>query len=84
MIATALTRISSNYLDAKMGSMKDSSLAPFINKVSKEIIKPKIKKNKEHFKYRSSCGQHSNWAEAPIHRCRDGQHTARNTQIMDM
>ena len=44
MIATALTRISSNYLDAKMGSMKDSSLAPFINKVSKEIIKPKIKK----------------------------------------
>ena len=65
MIATALTRISSNYLDAKMGSMKDSSLAPFINKVSKEIIKPKIKKNKEHFKYRSSCGQHSNWADVP-------------------
>ena len=65
MIATALTRISSNYLDAKMGSMKDSSLDPFINKVSKEIIKSKIKKNKEYFKYRSSCGQHSNWADVP-------------------
>ncbi len=44
MISKALTRISSNYLDAKSGSMKDSSLAPFINKVSKEIIKPNIKK----------------------------------------
>ncbi len=65
MIAKALTRISSNYLNAKTGSMKDSSLASFINKVSKEIIKPNIQKNNEHFKYRSSCGQHSNWADVP-------------------
>ena len=29
-----------------MGAMKDSSLAPFMNSVSKEKIKPNVKKNK--------------------------------------
>ena len=45
--------------------MKDSSLAPFMNSVSKEKIKPNVKKNKDHYKFRSSCGQHSNWADVP-------------------
>ena len=48
-----------------MGAMKDSSLAPFMNSVSKEKIKPNVKKNKDHYKFRSSCGQHSNWADVP-------------------
>ena len=65
MISEALIRVSKNYLDAKLNSMSSSSLAPFINKISKEIVKPKIKKNREHYKYRSSCGQHSNWADVP-------------------
>ena len=65
MISEALNRVSKNYLDAKLKSMSSSSLAPFINKISKEIVKPKIKKNREHYKYRSSCGQHSNWADVP-------------------
>jgi len=65
MIKEALIRISSNYLNAKMGAMKDSSLAPFMNSVSKEKIKPNVKKNKDHYKFRSSCGQHSNWADVP-------------------
>ena len=65
MISEALNRVSKNYLDAKLNSMSSSSLAPFINKISKEIVKPRIKKNREHYKYRSSCGQHSNWADVP-------------------
>ena len=65
MISEALSRVSKNYLDAKLKSMSSSSLAPFINKISKEIVKPKVKKNREHYKYRSSCGQHSNWADVP-------------------
>ena len=65
MISEALNRVSKNYLDAKLKSMSSSSLAPFINKISKEIVKPKVKKNREHYKYRSSCGQHSNWADVP-------------------
>ena len=44
MISEALTRVSKNYLDAKLNSMSSSSLAPFINKISKEIVKPNIKK----------------------------------------
>ena len=44
MISEALIRVSKNYLDAKLNSMSSSSLAPFINKISKEIVKPKIKK----------------------------------------
>ena len=44
MISEALNRVSKNYLDAKLNSMSSSSLAPFINKISKEIVKPRIKK----------------------------------------
>ena len=65
MIKEALIKISSNYLDAKIGAMKNSALAPFINSVSKEKIKPHVKKNNDHYKFRSSCGQHSNWADVP-------------------
>ena len=65
MIKEALLRISSNYLNAKMGAKKDSSLAPFMNSVSKEKIKPNVKKNKDHYKFTSSCGQYSNWADVP-------------------
>lgn len=65
MISKALERVSLEYLEAKKTSMKANSLALFINKISKEIVKPKIKKNREHYKYTSSCGQHSNWASVP-------------------
>ena len=65
MISKALTKISAGYIEAKTGSMKTSALAAFIRSTSKEIIKPKVKKNKEHFNYRSSCGQHANWADVP-------------------
>ena len=65
MISKALQEIASNYLEAKSGPMASSKLAEFIRNSAKNILKPAVQKNSEYFKYRSSSGQHANWADVP-------------------
>lgn len=65
MISSALKEIASNYLEAKSGPMASSKLAEFIRNAAKNILKPAVKKNSDYFKYRSSSGQHANWADVP-------------------
>ena len=65
MISKTLKEISSNYIQAKTGPMTSSKLAELIRNAAKNILKPAVKKNSDYFKYRSSSGQHANWADVP-------------------
>jgi len=65
MISKTLKEIASNYIEAKAGPMTSSKLAELIRNAAKNVLKPAVKKNGDYFKYRSSSGQHANWADVP-------------------
>ena len=65
MISATLKEISSRYLDEKNTPIANNKFAAFVRDVAKENIKPKVKKNREHFFYKSSPGRPPHWAEVP-------------------
>ena len=49
MISSTLKEIASKYLDEKNTPIANNKFASFVREAAKEKIKPKVKKNRDHF-----------------------------------
>jgi 5-methylcytosine-specific restriction protein A len=65
MISGAFKEISSKFVDEKNGPIASNPFADYVRKVSEQILKPVVKKKREHFIYKSSPGRPPNWASVP-------------------
>jgi len=65
MLAEAINKISSKYLDAKTEKFEKNELASFIRNPEKNIIQSNLLKHKDTFILRGSPGQMNTWADVP-------------------
>ena len=65
MISEVLKEISSKFLDQKNTPIANNEFADFARKAAEISIKPKVKKNRNHFIFKSSSGRLPNWTAVP-------------------